>query len=472
MLIQTQKPALRPLTTAHLAQTMSLLSLNATELRQKLESELANNPALELVDQRLCPTCQHVLRSPGPCPSCSQQKSPESEEPIVFVSARDDFQQFRGSSDYAEDSTTDELTAEQIDLPTFVLRQIAPELAPEDRTLAIHILTTLDEDGLLTVAPIEIARFHHVPLSRIEKVLDLIQHAEPIGVGSPSPKEALLVQLRVLSETQKTPALADKAIQQGMDMLSRRHYSELGRLLGIPTSQAKQIGLFISENLNPYPARAHWGDIHQTREPNHDVYHIPDVLISTLGDSEEGTLVIEIISPMAGKLRINPLFRSAIQQAPEEKVDEWQSDLEHANLLIKCLQQRDNTIVRLMQRVASLQKKFILHGDTHLKPITRASLAKTLDVHESTISRAVSAKSLQLPSGKIIPLSKLFDRSLPIRTTIKNLIAEETKPLTDTQLAKLLKGKGYNIARRTVAKYRAMEGILPAHLRQQPNAQS
>jgi RNA polymerase sigma-54 factor len=89
-----------------------------------------------------------------------------------------------------------------------------------------------------------------------------------------------------------------------------------------------------------------------------------------------------------------------------------------------------------------------------------------LEVHESTISRAVSGKTLQLPSGRIIPLEKLFDRSLHIRATLRQIIAQEKDPLTDTQLVKLLKREGFPIARRTVAKYRAMEGILPANLRQ------
>jgi RNA polymerase sigma-54 factor len=92
-------------------------------------------------------------------------------------------------------------------------------------------------------------------------------------------------------------------------------------------------------------------------------------------------------------------------------------------------------------------------------------MAKMLDVHESTISRAVSSKAVQLPNGKIIPMARFFDRSLHIRTALCQIIAEERKPLTDTQLVRKLKQEGYSIARRTVAKYRAMEGILPAHLR-------
>ena len=118
-----------------------------------------------------------------------------------------------------------------------------------------------------------------------------------------------------------------------------------------------------------------------------------------------------------------------------------------------------------MQKLAKEQRDYILKGDKYMKPMTRASIAEDLNVHESTISRAVSSKSVQLPSGKIVPISQFFDRSLHIRTIIKELISDEGKPLSDTKITKLLKERGFDIARRTVAKYRSMEGILPAHLR-------
>jgi RNA polymerase sigma-54 factor len=126
----------------------------------------------------------------------------------------------------------------------------------------------------------------------------------------------------------------------------------------------------------------------------------------------------------------------------------------------------------MMQRIATIQRKFLLHVDAHIEHLTRASLADTLDVHESTISLAVSGKAVQLPNGRIIPLSKLFDRSLHIRTELRQIVANENRPLTDTQIAGLLEKKGYPVARRTVAKYRAMEGILPAHLRHPAHAVS
>ena len=119
-----------------------------------------------------------------------------------------------------------------------------------------------------------------------------------------------------------------------------------------------------------------------------------------------------------------------------------------------------------MRRLAVLQRDFILQGDQHLTPQTRANLAEALDVHESTISRAVSNKTVQMPNGHIIPLSKFFDRSLQVRTALKQIIDEEETPLSDSVISELLNDQGYSVARRTVAKYRAMEGILPSHLRQ------
>ena len=121
-----------------------------------------------------------------------------------------------------------------------------------------------------------------------------------------------------------------------------------------------------------------------------------------------------------------------------------------------------------MRRLAIVQRRFILDGDANLVSVTRASFAKDLNVHESTISRAVSYKTLQLPNGKIIPIAKFFDRSLPVRTAVKEIIASEDKPLSDSKVAELLEKRGYCVARRTVAKYRTMEGILPAYLRAKP----
>jgi RNA polymerase sigma-54 factor len=359
----------------------------------------------------------------------------------------------------------DNIGAASEDLPTYVLRQIAPELDSKDRGLAAYLLTHLDEDGLLGVSLVEVAQYHHVPLSKVESIKNLIQHADPIGVGSATPQEAMLIQLEVLAENHTIPPLAEEAIRSGIHMLSRHQYSDLAHLLKTNVKAVHEIATFIGNNLNPFPARSHWGDSREQGKTNDQVFHRPDIVINHLNEDTAGPLVVEIIMPISGTLRINPMFRQAIKEVTDEKVEDWKSDLEKASLFVKCLQQRNHTMERLMSRIASLQKAFILHGEGELKPITRAQLAKELEVHESTISRAVSNKAIQLPNGRIVPFAKFFDRSLHIRTVLQDIIQKETHPYSDTELAVMLAELGHQVARRTVAKYRAMEGILPAHLR-------
>jgi RNA polymerase sigma-54 factor len=453
---------IKPLTTAHLAQTMALIELSAVELEQKVNAELAKNPALEVKDTRRCSICDHQITESGICPRCNPPQSKQPEQPIIFVSPRYDYVK---SSSEDDSSFERDLPHAKEDLPTYVLRQIAPELKPEDRKMAAFILSNLDDDGLLDNQLIEIARYFHVPISRIEQVIRQIQRADPIGVGSPTTQDALLIQLEVLAENKPVPSHAAQAIKEGMSQLSRHQYPDLARKMGIGVHQVELIAKFISDNLNPFPGRAYWGDIREGRSEPPPVYTYPDAIISPVDGTPDPSLVVEVFSPFAGILRVNPMFRQAIKQVSEEKADQWKSDLSQAELLVKCLQQRTTTIVRLMRRLAVLQREFILNGDRFLHPLTRASLAEELDVHESTISRAVSNKAVQMPNGHIIPLAKFFDRSLQVRTALKQIIQEETTPLSDNEISGLLSEQGFSVARRTVAKYRAMEGILPSHLR-------
>lgn len=466
-MFQIHYPSLRPVTTAHLAQTMTLLSLTTDELHEQIEAELASNPALEMVEERRCPTCHRLLPVHGACPVCSQPQNPLSEEPVVFVSPSDDFREYSGGTATTDDDLPeDRYNTDGEDLPTYVLRQIAADLNAGDRSLAAYLLTHLNEDGLLDTTLVEVAMYFHIPLSRVKNVQRIIQRADPLGVGSCTTQEALMVQLEALADSGKVPALAWQIVEEGMEPLMRRQYSELAHQFGVPLSQVERAVHFIGENLNPFPGRSHWGDVRQPVKETVQVYHRPDIIISHLNDDVNNPLAVEIILPYSGTLQVNPMFRKAIQQANEEKKDAWKSDLERASLFVKCLQQRNHTMQRLLARVVSLQREFIVRGEEFLKPVTRAQIARDLEVHESTISRAVASKTVQLPNRRIVPLSCFFDRSLNVRTVLRSIISQESAPLSDNELVELLAKRGYPVARRTVAKYRSMEGILPAHLRQ------
>ena len=291
------------------------------------------------------------------------------------------------------------------ELPVYVFRQIAPDIAPEDRKLAAHLLTNLDEDGLLTITLIEAARYLHVPLSRLEKVKRIIQRADPVGVGSCSTRRPCWCSWMCWPRRARCPRWRERMIREGMSLLSRHQYAELARQLKAPLSKVQEAARFISENLNPFPARSSWGEARQSaREPSR-VYYQPDMIItrSRRRAAKDGPLMVEIIMPLYGTLRVNPLYRQAVQETGGEQKEALREDLERASLFVKCLQQRNHTIQRLMQRIVSLQRDFILKGEKHLIPLTRAQIAHELEVHESTISRAVANKAVQMPNGRIIP---------------------------------------------------------------------
>lgn len=457
----------KPLTTAHLAHTMSLLRLNTEELKQKIDSELASNPALEFIEERRCPTCQKRLNGRMACPRCSVRRDQNDEQPIVFVSPPQATGPVSGSGKRPyEEYSDNEFSAQTEDLPTFILSQISADLEEYQQPIAAHILTSIDEDGFLGIPISEIAVYHHIGFDEIEEVLNLVQQAEPIGVGSADAKSAMLVQLAALGDKVPFPEATRTIVSDGLDLLSKKQYSELARLSGLTVGQVKSTAEFISQNLNPFPGRAHWGNARHHTEAAPSTYKNPDVIIRTQNSSEDSRLIIEVLWPVRGVLRVNPLFKKAIKNAPGEKKAEWKEDIEQANLLVKCLGQRYHTLVRLMEKLAVIQRNFILKGDANIRPITRAKIAEELDVHEATVSRAVAGKNVQLPNGKIVPISQFFDRSLHIRTALKDIVQNEATPLSDTKIAKILAEEGHKIARRTVAKYRSMEGILPAHLRE------
>jgi RNA polymerase sigma-54 factor len=352
-----------------------------------------------------------------------------------------------------------------VDLPTYVLKQAASDLKVEDRLMAAYILNHLNEDGFLTITPVEVARYHHRLPGEVEEIIELLKRCDPVGVCSSNPAEAMLAQIDSLAERVEIPALTKEVISGYLPKLSQHHFTEIARALKSSSQQIQLVANFISENLNPYPGRSHWGDVRNPNASGSEVFHQPDVLIYYLNDKPGNPLVVEIILPVRGTLKVNQLFKESAKSVDSEHADQWKADIEKASLLIKCIQQRSNAIKLLMEKLVVIQRGYIIGGDKNMVSLTRAKIAEGLGLHESTISRAVSDKTIQLPNKKIVPMSIFFDRSLALRTVIKEMIEEENQPMSDSEIKEKLEEQGISIARRTVAKYRSMEGILPAHLR-------
>ena len=460
-MLQIQDHSLRPLTTAHLAQTMSLLALSNQELRDRVMAEIAANPALEMVEDRVCPSCHRKLPTPGPCPACSAH--PAGENLVVFLSPRESYRNSAATS--LDDTPPDLEPAAPEDLALHVLGQLAGQLQHEDRALAAFVLSSLDEEGFLQDPPAILARTHRAPLEQVERVLYLISHADPPGLATQGPRQALLAQLDLLDQHDPVVGLARQLLEKHFSELGRREYERMAQATGSTVSRVKQAASLIHDKLTPYPARAFWRSGRQAAPADPNVYHSPDIQISNNPNGDDSMMVVEIFAPLSGWLRVNPLFRQSLPEAEEGQSEAWTRHLERASLFVKCLQQRNNTMKRLMQVLVEREREFIRHGDRFLRPITRASIAAEIGVHESTVSRAVAHKAVALPDGRIIPLTRFFDRSLSVRDRIKEIVDGEPRPLTDDEIAAMLRKDGVRVARRTVAKYRAIEGILPARLR-------
>jgi len=463
---QRQFQGLQPQTTAHLVQTMTLLNMNLENLQIEIERAINDNPALVIEERWYCPNCHRRLAQNQVCPVCSRPKDNSTDEVVVFLSPRKDFSpQGDGSQEeYFSDSV---LGSETLSLEEYVLQQISLEIDRDEKPIAAYVLNQLDDDGFFMETRESLASYFHVSLEKIDKILSVIQRADPIGVGSANAIEAIQIQLKILHEQGKIPDIFLDIANNHLEDLLKKRFQKIATSLQISIEEIEKISTFFSENLNPFPARSHWGTFRQPPENKKEQLSNPDVIIRFLNNDKNLPVIVEIVTPNYGNLIVNPLYAQAIKDSKKATKEKLREDFNRANLFIKCIQQRNNTMLRLMQLLVDKQKLFIKEGNKFLLPITRVQISKEMEVHESTISRAVANKVVQLPNGQIIPMSIFFDRSLGIRTELVEIINHEdkSKPFSDSDLVKELEKRGHEIARRTVAKYRALEGVLPAHQR-------
>ena len=173
-----------------------------------------------------------------------------------------------------------------------------------------------------------------------------------------------------------------------------------------------------------------------------------------------------MFSAASGWLEVDPELKTMTKEIHDASQKlEWRQHLERAELFVKCMRQRNNAMRLIVTSVVQRQYNFIVGTNADYQPMTRAELAKELKYNESTISRAVADKRVQMPSGRMVRMDQFFDRSLAVRDAVREIVKAEQRALTDDQISMALKQFGYSVARRTVAKYRSMESIQPANMR-------
>lgn len=461
-----QKPTVSP----QLVLANEVLQFSTVELEQAIAHELAENPALELSAVEPCPRCGSDMPD-GYCRSCGTSAEQADQEWDVG-----DHLESSGSYDSPGSDTDADWEdpvarlASRMTLTDYLLQQARLSMPPSDVPIAAHLVENLDARGFLSCDLAEVASVVGVERHSVERVLSIVQSLEPVGIATRDARECLLVQIEHLSDQGVEQPLARLLIDKHWDILGTHALSSVAGAAGISRDEACEALRFIRQNLNPYPAHVFLDSWH---DPDQDVVACPepDVIIR---ESRAAKGEYEVELPRARRLRVqvSPAYRQAMDQldarADPSKVngsEQWRQFYSRARLFVKSIEQRWRTLHELVVCLIDCQPDFLTQGETELRPLTRAQVAEMMGVHESTVSRAVAGKYVQLPSREVVPLEKFFDSSAPVKHVIQDLVDQEEEPLSDSAIAERLSEHGYDIARRTVAKYRNALGILPYALR-------
>ena len=336
-------------------------------------------------------------------------------------------------------------------------------LRSEQHPVAEMIIGNIDDQGYLRSAVEEMAKGTSLPPSQIEEVLRVIQTFHPAGVGARDLRECLLLQLERANQQE---TLAYRIVRDGFEALAKHRIPELARQMLASIEEIQEAQARIA-HLDPRPGRAYSSE--------NEMYVTPEVFVTR---SEEG-YAISSNEDHLPHLRISHTYKDLLADAgaSEEVRNYIREKIRAGKFLIKSLHQRRETILNIARQIVQRQHGFLERGVAHLVPMTMAEVAKVVGVHETTVSRAVSGKYIQTPQG-IFEMRFFFTSGLRTRngpeisnTSVKELIADvfaredPTKPLSDDYVSDLMKSRGINVARRTVAKYRGELNILPSHLR-------
>ena len=459
--------------TPQLQQSIRLLQLSTLELNQELEQMLQDNPLLEREDEdeasfSSAEVPAHTAEAEAQSTETPQPEGTESEPATALDDADwNDYSTAGGDdedSDYAQGSISGATLREHL-----LNQLIVSPLTLRDRTLVAALIDDLDDAGFLTQPLEDITaslqgEIEELEPEEVETALKHLQNMDPTGVGARNLAECLTLQLRALPPDTPARDAAMRLTAHYLDLLAARDVGKLKKMLGIddPTLRAAR-ALILS--LNPRPGAAFGAD--ETH------YVIPDVYVRKV----KGMWIASLNADAMPKLRVNRVYADILARHREAGGSQLASQLQEARWLIKNVQQRFDTILRVSQAIVDRQKHFFEHGEVAMRPLVLREIADAVELHESTISRVTTQKYMMTPRG-LYELKYFFGShvstdsggacsSTAIRALIKQLVAAEStkKPLSDGQLAEVLGQQGIVVARRTVAKYRESLQIPPANMR-------
>ena len=433
--------------TPQLLQSMEVLQMNSQELLEYLGKLSEENPTLELSDAPDLRSSFAELRQKaswldaGTFGSTFTHEEGSAMEPGALDRELDSLSAF----------LCDQLERKRLSKPLLALSKYLAEMVDEDGYLAQE-----DLDGLTEMK---------IPQAMVDQALDLLQSLEPAGVGARDLSECLVLQLSRQKET--VPYAMDIAARF-LTELSRKHYGPISKALGITVPEIQAAEKAIAA-LEPHPGRAF-----QPAEPT--VYARPDVFIVEL----EGELRVMLNEYYLPRISINGYYSDLARESDDPEARTYLKEkLRQTKWLLESLERRGSTLQRCAQAVLDTQRAFFEGRTTELAPMSLSSLAEILELHPSTVSRAVRDKFLQCRQGTY-PLRYFFSRSVGqqgiSRQAVKQRLMLHLKdedpahPLSDQTLCKLLEQEGIPLARRTVAKYRSELGIGSSTARRARNS--
>jgi len=461
--------------TPQLQQSIRLLQLSTQELNQELETLLQENPLLERADKN--ETGLDSLEGFVPFNTPQETSAPVQDENPQQGELGEDYFESTNSSRWEENtagSDDDTDYSFQESAPITLREHLRDQIklmhsSQRDQTLAMLLVDAINDDGYLEQSLEDLAAMlpedSDVDPIELQTALRLIQHLDPPGVGARNLAECLSLQLQAMPAETPHRALAISVAEQHLPLLASRDYARLRRLLHCDDATLRMVQQLVTQ-LNPRP-----GATFSKISSDHYIQH--EIIVKKI----KGIWVASLNDEVVPKLRINQLYANILKRNRDSSSQYLMSQMQEAKWMIKNIQQRFSTILRVSQAIVDRQRNFIEHGEIAMRPLVLREIADELELHESTISRVTTRKYMLTPRG-VYELKYFFGSHVAtesggacsataIRALIKQMIGEENskKPLSDNQITDVLSKQGIVVARRTIAKYRESLQIPAANQR-------